>query len=173
MKLDPFIEAEKIAGRSVKRACDLFEVSRAALYQRLNPTPSARAVADGELSAKITEIHADSAGTYGSPRVHAELGHQGVPVGRRRVARLMQAAGIEGRATKRWRRTTIADPAAEAARDRIARQFDPGGDWACSGLTDIHHQGFCPGEDAHRGDEGTDQAPCPSVSPGARRSCSR
>jgi len=127
VKLDGFIEAEKIAGRSVKRACDLFGVSRAAFYQRLNPTPSARAVADGELAAKITEIHATSGGTYGSPRVAAELDHQGTHIGRRRVARLMRAAGIEGRTKKRWRRTTIADPAAEATRDLIARQFEVGG----------------------------------------------
>jgi transposase InsO family protein len=127
VKLDGFIEAEKIAGRSVKRACDLFEVSRAAFYQRLSSTPSARAVADAELSAKIAEIHATSGGTYGSPRVVAELSHQDTHVGRRRVARLMRTAGIEGRVKKRWRRTTIADPAAEAARDLIARQFDVGG----------------------------------------------
>ena len=127
MKLHSFIEAEKIAGRSVKRACDLFKVSRAAFYQRLNSTPSARAVADGELTDKITEIHATSSGTYGSPRIHAELDHQGEAVGRRRVARLMRAAGIEGRAKKRWRRTTIADPAAETARDLIGRQFEAGG----------------------------------------------
>jgi transposase InsO family protein len=127
VKLDGFINAEKIAGRSAKRACDLFEVSRAAFYQRLNPIPSARAVADGELSAKITEIHATSGGTYGSPRIVAELDHRGEGVGRRRVARLMGQAGIEGRTKKRWRTTTIPDPQAEAARDLIARQFNVGG----------------------------------------------
>jgi putative transposase len=127
VKLDGFIEAEKLAGRSVKRACDLFKVSRAAFYQRLNPTPSARAVADHEFIAKITEIHATSGGTYGSPRVVAELGHRNTHVGRRRVARLMGQAGIEGRTKKRWRTTTIPDPTAEAARDLIARQFGVGG----------------------------------------------
>jgi putative transposase len=72
VKLHGFIEAEKVAGRSVKRACDLFKVSRAAFYQRLNSTPSPRAVADAELTEKITEIHAISSGTYGSPRVQAD-----------------------------------------------------------------------------------------------------
>ena len=126
MKLHGFIEAEKVAGRSVKRACDLFEVSRAAFYQRLDATPSAREISDAELTEQIKEIHDESKGTYGSPRVHAELRHQGVHVGKRRVARLMRQARLEGRAKKRWRTTTIADPAAEAARDLIARQFEPG-----------------------------------------------
>jgi transposase InsO family protein len=126
VKLHGFIEAEKTAGRSVKRACDLFEVSRAAFYQRLDATPSARKLSDAELTDKIAEIHADSKGTYGSPRVHAELRRHGVRTSKRRVARLMRRAGLEGRARRRWRTTTIADPAADAARDLIARQFGPG-----------------------------------------------
>jgi transposase InsO family protein len=128
VKLDPFIEAERTAGRSVKRACDLFEVSRAAFYERLDPTPSPRATGDAELTERITKIHATSKGTYGSPRVHAELHDQDERVGRRRVARLMRQAGLTGRVKKRWRRTTIVDPAAEAARDLIARHFEVGGD---------------------------------------------
>lgn len=126
MKLQPFIEAEKTAGRSVNRACELFEVSRAAFYQRLCATPSARELSDAELTDKICEIHADSKGTYGSPRVHAELRHQDIRTSKRRIARLMRAAGLEGRARKRWRTTTIPDPDAEAARDLIAREFGPG-----------------------------------------------
>ena len=43
MNLDPFIEAEKTAGHSVQKTCDLFEVSRSAYYQRSNGTPSDRA----------------------------------------------------------------------------------------------------------------------------------
>jgi putative transposase len=70
MKLDPFIEAEKIAGHSVQKTCDLFEVSRAAYYQRRNGEPSVRAVTDAELTNQITEVFNESKGTYGSPRVH-------------------------------------------------------------------------------------------------------
>ncbi len=80
--------------------------------------PSAREMVDTELLGLITEIHTTSKGTYGSPRVHHELRQRGVPVGRRRVARLMRQAGLEGRSKKRWRITTIADPDAEVARDR-------------------------------------------------------
>lgn len=125
MKAHPFIGAEKAAGHGVARACRLLKVSRAAYYQRRTGVPSRRAAADTVLSAKITDIHGESEGTYGSPRVHQVLHRQDVSCGKRRVARLMRAAGLEGRRKKRWRTTTIADPAAERARDLIQRDFAP------------------------------------------------
>ena len=125
MKMDTFIEAEEAAGHSVKRCCELFEVSRAAHYQRRKDEPSARAISDAELTAKIAEVHRESKGTYGSPRVHRELLRRGVACGRRRVTRLMRLAGLEGRCKKRWRKTTVADPAAERAKDLIQRTSAP------------------------------------------------
>jgi transposase InsO family protein len=125
VSLDGFIEAEEAAGRSVKHCCDMFEVSRAAFYERKKQIPSARELGDGELLATIRKIHDESKGTYGSPRVHHELLHRGVVCGRRRVARLMRRAGLEGRCKKRWRKTTIADPDAERAKDLIQRHFGP------------------------------------------------
>jgi putative transposase len=125
VKVHPFIEAEKAAGHGVQRACRLLEVSRAAYYQRRTGVPSPRAAADAVLSARITGIHKESDGTYGSPRVHQILRRDGAGCGKRRVARLMRAAGLEGRRKKRWRTTTIADPAAERARDLIQRDFAP------------------------------------------------
>jgi transposase InsO family protein len=125
VKLDPFIEAEEAAGHGVKRCCELFEVSRAAYYQRRNGGPSARELDDAELTEQIREVHADSNGTYGSPRVTKELRKRGVVVGRRRVRRLMRLAGLEGRAKKRWRRTTIPDPDFDRAKDLIQRAFGP------------------------------------------------
>jgi transposase InsO family protein len=123
--MDPFIEAEEVAGHSVNHCCELFEVSRAAYYERRRNVPSQRAVTDAELTKQITGVHDESKGTYGSPRVHEELCKRGVACGRRRVRRLMRQAGLEGRAKKRWRKTTVADPAAEAARDLIQRHFGP------------------------------------------------
>jgi putative transposase len=125
VKVHPFIEAEKAAGHGVARACRLLKVSRAAYYQRRAGALSARAAADAVLSVKIASIHKESEGTYGSPRVHQILRRQGAGCGKRRVARLMRAAGLEGRRKKRWRVTTIADPAAQAARDLIGRDFAP------------------------------------------------
>jgi transposase InsO family protein len=118
----PFIEAEKAGRRSVKRACELLKVSRAAFYQYL-AGPSRRERADVELTAQIQAIHQESKGRYGAPRVHAELARRGRRHGRKRVARLMRQAGIAGRAPKRWRKTTIADPAAAARADLVRRDF--------------------------------------------------
>ncbi len=128
MKVDPFIEAEKVAGHNVNKACGLLEVSRAAYYQRRNGPPSARQATDAELLEHITAIHTESKGTYGSPRIHRELGHRQVACGRRRVTRLMRQAGLEGRCKKRWRKTTVPDPDAQAARDLIGRYFARGED---------------------------------------------
>jgi len=125
MKLDPFIEAEKTAGHSVQKTCGLFEVSKSAYYERRNGVPSRREVTDAELLELIRAIHKESNGTYGAPRIHKELLHRHVACGKRKVTRLMRAAGLEGRCKKRWRKTTVADPDAEAARDLIQRHFGP------------------------------------------------
>ena len=111
--------------RGVARACRLLKVSRAAYYQRRAGVPSPRAAAGVAITARIISIHKESEGTYGSPRVHQVLRRQDVCCGKRRVARLMRTAGLEGRRKKRWRTTTIADPAAEHARDLIQRDFAP------------------------------------------------
>jgi putative transposase len=126
VKLDPFIEAEEAAGHSVKRCCGLFKVSKSAYYQRRRAVPSARDLTDAQLLETIREIHSESDGTYGSPRVHKELVHRGLPVGRRRVTRLMRRHGLEGRCKRRWRRTTIQDPDTFVADlDLIQRHFGP------------------------------------------------
>jgi transposase InsO family protein len=118
----PFIEAEKKRRRNVKRACELLKVSRAAFYAHL-AGPSRRDRADAELAAEIQAVHEESRGRYGAPRVHAEMRRRGYRHGRKRVARLMRQAGLAGLAAKRWKKTTIADPAAAARADRIRRDF--------------------------------------------------
>ena len=64
----------------------------------------ARATADADLTRRIRTIHAGSHGTYGAPRVHAELKADSLPVGRKRIARLMRAAGIAGVSRRRQAR---------------------------------------------------------------------
>ena len=110
MKVHPFIETEKAAGHNVAKACGLLEVSKSAYYERRNGFPSRREVTDAELLEQITAIHTESKGTYGAPRIHKELRHRHVACGKRKVTRLMRAAGLEGRCKKRWRKTTVADP---------------------------------------------------------------
>ena len=122
MTVYPFIEAEKAGRRNVARACALLKVSRAAFYQHL-AGPSRRERADAELTQQIKAVHDGSHGRYGAPRVRAELARHGRRHGRKRIARLMRTAGIRGRAPKRWKKTTITDPAAAARADRIRRDF--------------------------------------------------
>jgi transposase InsO family protein len=117
-----FIEAEKAGKRNVSRACALLKVSRAAFYAHL-AGPSQREQADAELTGQIQTVHAESKGRYGAPRVHAELRRRGRRHSRKRVARLMRTAGIRGKAPRRWKKTTIADPAAASRADRIRRDF--------------------------------------------------
>jgi transposase InsO family protein len=119
----PFIEAEKSRRRNVKRACELLKVSRSAYYAARGDEPSERARDDTELAAQVRAVHGESKGRYGSPRVHAQLRAQGRRHSRKRVARLMRQAGLQGRAAKRWKKTTIPDPAAAARADRIRRDF--------------------------------------------------
>jgi transposase InsO family protein len=118
----PFIEAEKRCRRNVKRACELLKVSRAAFYAHRDG-PSRRDQDDAGLTSEIQAVHQEAKGRYGAPRVHAELRRRGRRHGRKRVARLMRQAGLAGRAAKRWKKTTIADPAAAARTDRIRRDF--------------------------------------------------
>jgi putative transposase len=118
----PFIEAEKRGRRNVKRACELLKVSRAAFCQYLAGA-SQRGQQDADLASEIRVVHQESRGRYGAPRVHAELRRRGRRHGRKRVARLMRSAGLQGLAAKRWKKTTIPDPAAAARADRIRRDF--------------------------------------------------
>ena len=123
MNVYPFIEAEKAQQRNVKRACELLKVSRAAYYAARDGQPSDRDRQDAELTTRITAEHTRSKGCYGVPRIHAELRRQGRRHSRKRVARLMRQAGLAGKAARRWKKTTIPDPAAAARADAIRRDF--------------------------------------------------
>jgi putative transposase len=94
----PFIEAEKVAAHdTVKRSCELLEVSRSAFYEWHKHTPPARELADAELGERIQDSFDESRGTYGWPRVHRALRDEGVHVGRKRVARIMRTKGLRPR----------------------------------------------------------------------------
>lgn len=89
---------------------------------------SARAAENNKLTETITRIHADSRGTYGSPRVHMELrlGQQTL-ISRKRVARLMRLAGLKGIYRRRAWGCTKRDPAATPNPDLVRRQFSVDG----------------------------------------------
>ena len=103
MNLWPFIEVEEAEQRNVKRTCALLEVSRAAYYEQRKHIPSARSLDDAELTERIKTIYDGSKGTYGAPRIHAQLRRDGIHCGKKRVARLMVRAGLAGRCRPRLR----------------------------------------------------------------------
>ncbi|ADG20793.1 transposase IS3/IS911 family protein (plasmid) [Paraburkholderia atlantica] len=78
---------------------------------------------DAQLLARIRTLHASSRGTYGAPRIHAQLAREGVHVGRKRVARLMRMAGLCGASRRRWPHTTRPRAGARPAPDLVRRHF--------------------------------------------------
>ena len=121
------VDAQKAAGFPVTAACQAAGVSASAFYAWATSRAQAAAAeqAEGELVAEIRAIHTDSHGTYGSPRVHAELRRRGRPVNRKRIERLMRAHGIVGHRPRRRRGLTKPDAAAAPAPDLLGRLFDP------------------------------------------------
>lgn len=115
-----FIHAAR-ANYPVTLLCRALAVARSAYYAWAGRGVSARAQADATLAAQIAVVHARSRRTYGAARAHAELRAAGVRGARKRVARLMRAAGLVGCHRRRRVRTTIADPA--PAPNLVARDF--------------------------------------------------
>jgi putative transposase len=112
------------AEHAVGRMCGLLGVSTSGFYAWLKRPMSVRELEDWALSDLIVDIWDDSDRTYGSPRIHAELADDfDVHVGRKRVARLMAAARIQGVSRRKWVRTTIKDERVRPAPDLVQRQF--------------------------------------------------
>jgi putative transposase len=121
------ISAEK-ARSPVSMACRLLGVSRSGYYEWERRAPSDRALTDVWLTEKIRAIHDAHRGVYGAPRIHADLrlAHD-VRVARKRVERLMRAAGISGLQRRKRGRTTVSVPGVRVADDLVNRQFSPAG----------------------------------------------
>lgn len=106
--------------------CRVLGVSTSGYYAWRSRGPSARAQGDERLLAEIVAIHAQSRGTYGAPRVHAELQLRlHWRCSRKRVTRLMKAAGLAGIHRRRQYGTTRRTPQAEPFPDLVQRQFRP------------------------------------------------
>jgi putative transposase len=104
-------------------------VSRSGYYAWRDRPASERARRDAALSSELHVIHACTRGTYGVPRVHAELRDRGTRVGRKRVARLMRAAGLAGVSRRKGTFTTTRAKDARPVPDLVTRNFTaPGPD---------------------------------------------
>jgi putative transposase len=108
----------------VRVMCRLLAVSVSGFYAWRDRPPSKRALWDIALTAKIHAIHRQARECYGAPRIHAELSDEhGIHVGRKRVARLMRAAGLRGVSRRRFVRTTVPDCYAHLPPDLVDRNF--------------------------------------------------
>jgi putative transposase len=122
-----FVAAER-ANYPISLTCRVLGVNRTAFHDWQRRPPSDRALADAWLSERIKVIHARAKQTYGVRRIHAELRlEHGICVGRKRVARLMKAAGISGLVPRKRGRTTIRVPGVRIADDLVERDFCPAG----------------------------------------------
>lgn len=106
--------------------CRLLEVSTSGYYAWRRRGPSTRAQEDARLSRQIESIHTRSRGTYGVPRVHAELTEAETRVGRKRVARLMRGLDLQGVSRRKGTRTTVRRPDRRPAPDLVQRDFTAG-----------------------------------------------
>ena len=121
------VDAQKAAGFPVATACTAAGVTRSRYYAWASTTrrPAHHQQEEARLVGEIRAIHRDSHGTYGSPRVHAELRRRGWGVNHKRIERLMRAHGIVGHRPRRRHGLTKPDGAAVPAPDLLGRLFDP------------------------------------------------
>jgi putative transposase len=117
-----FVDCEK-AVFPIVTMCRVLGVSPSGYWAWSKRAPSERARRDASLTGEIRRIHERSRGTYGVPRVHAELRYGGTRCSRKRVARLMTLAGLEGVHRRRSIRTTVRDRDAAPAPDLVNRTF--------------------------------------------------
>jgi len=111
----------------VTSMCRVLGVSTSGYYAWQSREKSQRRRVDEALAERIERIHRESRGTYGAPRIHAELRAEGERVGRKRVARLMRGANVIGVSRRRSFQTTRRDPSARPAPDLVDREFTASG----------------------------------------------
>lgn len=109
-------------GIPVAVTCRVLKVSKSGYYGWLGRPESPRQLRDNELLKMIRVIHAESCGSYGSPRVHPELTlGLGEKINHKRVARLMRQAGLQGVYRRKCRCNLVNAPTEE---DLVQRRFD-------------------------------------------------
>ena len=108
----------------IAKVARLLGVSPSGYYAWRDRELSPRKQYDAVLKACISNIHHRSRGTYGAPRIHAELAADGIQIGRKRVARLMREMALAGVSRRKGTRTTRRDPRLRPAPDLVERRFE-------------------------------------------------
>ena len=107
----------------VATMCRVLDVSPSGYYAWRKREVSAREADDARLCASIRRAHSASRGTYGRPRIHADLVDEGWRVGGKRVARLMRAEGVRGVTRRKGAVTTVPGDERRPHPDRVERDF--------------------------------------------------
>jgi putative transposase len=107
----------------VEPICRVLQVAPSSYYAAKGRQPCQRRVRDETLKVEIGRVHAANYGVYGARKVWRQLHHDGVPVARCTVERLMRQLGLAGQTRGKKRRTTISADAATVHPDRVERRF--------------------------------------------------
>jgi putative transposase len=118
-----FIAAKK-AEHTVSILCRCLRVTRSGFYAWQRRPESTHARDDRRLKVLVRASFEESKRRYGSPRVHEDLREQEEHVSRKRVVRLMQEDGLQARARKRYKITTMSDHDQPVAANLLDRQFE-------------------------------------------------
>ncbi|MGB8404230.1 MAG: IS3 family transposase [Mycobacterium sp.] len=123
--------AAECATTAITRMARLLGVSTSGYYKRANRSATTeltdREQRKADLTVKIVAHHRDSGGTYGSPRITADLRAAGEQVSEKTVAKIMAEIGLAGISPRTFKvRTTVVDPTASFPPDLVERRFDQG-----------------------------------------------
>ena len=130
----------------VEPICQALAVAPSTYYAARSRAPSARACRDAALRPEITRVHRENFGVYGTRKIWRQLGREGIPVGRDRVARLMRACSLRGVRRGAFKRTTQSDNQATRPADLVERDFRapaPNRLWVADLTYVATWQGFC------------------------------
>lgn len=106
--------------------CIIFNISRSGFYSWLKGNLSFRSNKNQKLTDQISKVHADSKGTYGSPRITKELNRRGIKVSKPRVARLMKKENIRSIIGRKFKVTTDSKHKFPVVENKLDRNFQPG-----------------------------------------------
>ena len=130
----------------VRALCRVLQVSESGYYS-WKTRPQERKLNDQQLLVEIREVHQHSKERYGAPRVHAALRAKGIHASKRRVARLMRAAGLRGKSRRKYKKTTHSNHALPVAQNLVNREFkvaEPNTVWGADlRVPQKRYQSFC------------------------------
>jgi hypothetical protein len=123
--------AAECATTAITRMARLLGVSTSGYYKRVRRSATTSLTGQGQrkadLTVKVVDHHRDSGGTYGSPRITADLRAAGEQVSEKTVAKIMAEIGLAGISPRTFKvRTTVVDPTASFPPDLVKRRFDQG-----------------------------------------------